>query len=121
LNENSKVIAHINIIPEMNHNEIVGLGSPKELNSKLLIAFLNDPRAYPRNKLRQKVIKDVIGKQIKNIIEVAPEGKDNLQRIFWTVMLGDFISYWLAIKTGIDPMPVKRIDYLKKRLAEYKT
>ena len=28
LNENSKCLAHVNVIPEMNHNEVVGFGRP---------------------------------------------------------------------------------------------
>jgi len=119
LNENAKVLAHINIIPEMNHNEIVGLGRPEELNPHLLIVFLNDPEAYSRNNFRVSVIKELIKDQFGDILEITPEGKDNLQRVFWTIMFGDFISYYLAVETGVDPMPVKRIDYLKKRLAQY--
>lgn len=120
LNENAKILCHINIIPEMNHNEIVGLGRPEDLNKKLLLIFLNDPKAHPRNKIRIRILKEIVKHKICNVIEIDPKGNSNLQSIFWTIMLGDFISYHLAKKTNIDPMPVKRIDYLKKRLSEYK-
>lgn len=120
LNENSKILAHINVIPEMNHNEIVGLGRSKKLNSKILLIFLNDPKAHPRNKIRVRVIKEIIKGKFSDVIEIDPEGKSNLQRLFWTIMLGDFISYYLAVRANIDPMPVKRIDYLKKKLARIK-
>jgi glucose/mannose-6-phosphate isomerase len=119
LNENSKVLAHINIIPEMNHNEIVGLGRPEALNEKLLLIFLDDPHAYPRSRIRIQLVKEIVKGKIDNVIEVLPKGKSTLQRMFWTIMLGDFISYYLAVKTGIDPLPVERIAYLKKRLSEY--
>ncbi|TET60080.1 MAG: bifunctional phosphoglucose/phosphomannose isomerase [Candidatus Stahlbacteria bacterium] len=117
LNENSKVLAHINIIPEMNHNEIVGLGKPEALNSKISLIFINDPKAHPRNRARVKILKETIKNKFSNIIDIEPEGKNSLHRLFWTIMLGDFISYYVAIKTNVDPMPVKRIDYLKKRLS----
>jgi len=120
LNENSKILAHINIIPEMNHNEIVGLGRPEELNEKLLAIFLNDPQAHPRNRIRVRITKELIKDKLGNIIEVLPRGNNNLQRLFWMIMLGDFISFHLAMKTGINPMPVKRIEYLKQRLSKYK-
>ncbi|PIP48864.1 MAG: hypothetical protein COX14_02385 [Chloroflexi bacterium CG23_combo_of_CG06-09_8_20_14_all_45_10] len=32
------------------------------------------------------------------------------------VFLGDWTSYYLAMLNQTDPMPVKMIDYLKKRL-----
>lgn len=119
LNENAKIMAHTNIIPEMNHNEIVGFGRPQSINKNLLLIFLNDPKAHPRNKIRVDIVKEIIKKKGTNVIHIEPKGTNHLQRIFWTIMLGDFISYYCATREGIDPMPVKRIDYLKKRLSEY--
>lgn len=118
-NENSKTLVHINIIPEMNHNEIVGLGRPGVLNEEIVLVLLNDPKAHPRNKIRARILKQLIKKDFSDIVEINPEGRNNLQRLFWTIMFGDFISYYCAIKTNIKPIPVKRIDYLKKRLSEF--
>uniref|UniRef100_A0A7C4XL52 Bifunctional phosphoglucose/phosphomannose isomerase n=1 Tax=candidate division WOR-3 bacterium TaxID=2052148 RepID=A0A7C4XL52_UNCW3 len=122
LNENAKILCHTNIIPEMNHNEIVGLGRPENFNKNLTIIFLNDPDAHPRNKKRVQISKEIISNGIPEVkmIDVNPIGGNLLERIFWTIMLGDFVSYFLAIENGIDPMPVKRIDYLKQRLADRK-
>jgi len=118
LNENAKIICHTNIIPEMNHNEIVGIGRPEGLSQGTIVVFLNDPLAYRRNKVRVQVVKEVIKDFIKSIIEIEPRGSNTLERMFWTIMLGDFISYYIAVKDGIDPMPIKRIEYLKKRLSD---
>ena len=120
LNENAKVFAHHNVIPEMNHNEIVGLGSPRQFNDDTLIVFLGDPTAHPRNKIRHRLLKSLIRNEISNILEVQPLGENSLQHGFWTIMLGDFISYYLALDRGVDPMPVQRIENLKKRLARIK-
>lgn len=119
LNENSKILCHINIIPEMNHNEIVGLGSPKRLNKDLVIIFLNDPGAFIRNRLRVKIIKEVIDREISGLtyIDINPPGKSLIKQVFWTMMLGDFLSFYLAMAKGIDPLPVARIDFLKSRLS----
>ena len=119
-NENTKILSHINIIPEMNHNEIVGFGRPVDINRYLFIILLNDPGAHPRNRLRMKIIKEIIKPVIGHYIEIKPQGKNSLEQSFETIMLGDFLSYYLAQITGVDPMPVKRIDYLKRRLVEYK-
>ncbi len=115
-NENAKTIAHINIIPEMNHNEIVGLGKPLLLNPHSVLVFLDDPAAHPRNRRRMKVVKQIVKGMFSRIIEVKPHGANVLQRTFWTIMLGDLVSYHLAVLTNVDPMPVKRIDYLKEQL-----
>jgi len=120
LNENSKILAHINVIPEMNHNEIVGLGRPKRINKEMVVAFLNDPKAHPRSKMRVKIVKSIIKNKFGNVVDINPEGKSALMRLFWTIMLGDFLSYYCAINTNVDPLPVKRIDFLKKQLSKFR-
>jgi glucose/mannose-6-phosphate isomerase len=118
LNENSKILCHTNVIPEMNHNEIVGLGRPMKFNKDTLLVFLHDPETSPRNLKREKIMKDIIRGDIKDILEINPKGGNRIERMFWTIMLGDFISFYLAEMTGVDPLPVKRIEYLKKRLKD---
>lgn len=120
LNENSKVLAHINVIPEMTHNEIVGLGRPEKLGIDTYIVFIKDPGAHPRNKIRQRLLKSLIKRELHAVMEFSPQGRNKLQNMFWTIMLGDFISYYLAVHKGIDPVPVVRIEELKRRLAKYK-
>jgi glucose/mannose-6-phosphate isomerase len=117
-NENAKTLAHINIIPEMNHNEIVGLGNPVMMNPHTVLVFLHDPGAHPRNKRRAKVVKQIVKNTFPSIIDINALGANAIQRAFWTIMLGDLISYHLAVMTGVDPMPVVRIDYLKKQLSK---
>jgi len=117
LNENAKILCHSNVIPEMNHNELVGLGRPKKFNRDILIVFLRDPESSPRNTRRIAVMRELIRGDLRDIIEIEPEGRDRIQRMFWAIMLGDFISYYLAELTGVDPLPVKRIEYLKKQLS----
>jgi glucose/mannose-6-phosphate isomerase len=119
-NENAKVLAHFNVIPEMNHNEIVGLGRPRKFNADTLLVFLSDPAAHARNKLRQRLLKSLIKKEIPDILEVQPQGMNTLQNVFYTIMLGDFISYYLALLLGVDPMPVERIEEFKKKLSRLK-
>lgn len=117
LNENAKVFAHYNVIPEMNHNEIVGLGRPEKFNSDTSVIFISDPRSHPRNKMRRRLLKSLIGKELQAIVEISPKGKNVMQHMFWAIMLGDFVSYYLALEQGVDPMPVFRIEELKRRLA----
>jgi glucose/mannose-6-phosphate isomerase len=117
-NENSKIICHTSVIPEMNHNEIVGLGRPQKFNKDIRLIFLHDPETNPRNLKREKIMKEIIRNDLKNIIDIHPQGGNRIERMFWTIMLGDFVSYYLAEMTGVDPLPVKRIEYLKKRLKD---
>jgi glucose/mannose-6-phosphate isomerase len=72
LNENAKIFAHVNVIPEMNHNEIVGLGRPKKLNRDASLVFLNDPSAHRRNKLRVRVLKELVRNELQAMVDVEP-------------------------------------------------
>ena len=117
LNENAKMLAHVNVFPEMNHNEIVGLGRPRQLNSSIVAVFLNDPSAHNRNRARVAIVKRIISDMFNDVVDVQPQGNSRLKRMFWTIWLGDFVSYYCAVKSNVDPLPVARIDYLKRKLA----
>lgn len=119
-NENAKMLAHVNVFPEMNHNEIVGLGRPRHLNKRIVAVFLNDPRAHKRNRARVVIVKRIISDMFNAVIDVKPQGTSKLQRLFWTIWLGDFVSYYCAVRANVDPLPVARIDYLKRKLAQLK-
>jgi glucose/mannose-6-phosphate isomerase len=54
------------------------------------------------------------------VFNIYSEGRTLLARIFSHIYLGDWTSFYLAILNGIDPTPVKSIDFLKRRLAELK-
>lgn len=117
-NENAKVLAHINVIPEMNHNEIVGLGRPVSLRNRSSIILLHDPDAHTRNVLRAKLLPRVVQRDMPPLQSIIPRGSTALHHVFWTIWLGDYTSYYYAKKSGIDPLPVKRIDRLKKLLSK---
>lgn len=120
LNENAKMLAHINVFPEMNHNEIVGLGRPRQLNKKIVVVFLNDPSAHKQNRARVAIVKKIISDMFSDVIDVQAQGNSRLKRMFWTIWLGDFVSYYCAVRSNVDPLSVARIDHLKRKLAQLK-
>lgn len=115
--ENSKVLAFQNVFPELNHNEIVGWGGLKELQQEIQIVYLRDQQDYRRNQLRMDITKRILKGETNPPIEVYSQGESLLARIFSLVYLGDFVSLYLAILSGVDPAPVEKIEYLKKELA----
>jgi glucose/mannose-6-phosphate isomerase len=44
------------------------------------------------------------------------QGDSLLARMFSLIHLGDWVSYYLAVLNGVDPMPVPVIENLKKEL-----
>ena len=120
LNENSKSLASTHLFPEMNHNEIVGWQNPKKLLKNFIVLMLRDKDMHARVTTRMDITSDILKDEGVSVLEIWSRGENLLSRIFSLIYIGDFISFYLAILYGIDPTPVDRVAYLKKRLAESK-
>lgn len=116
LAENSKQLSSHHLLPEMNHNEIVGWGIPEEVLDKTVVVLLRDPMAPGPIQKRMEITKELIF-PLAEIVEIWAEGTSLLARLFSLLYLGDFVSFYLAMLNGVDPTPVERIDELKRRLA----
>lgn len=121
IEENAKAMASHHLIPEMNHNEVLGWQFPKEVLKKCACVFLRDSGDHPRIQLRFKITKGVIAKRGVPITEIHSEGKSRLARLFSVIHLGDWISFYLALLYGIEPTPVVVIEHLKKELAKVRS
>lgn len=116
--ENAKVLAFGHVVPEMNHNELVGWKVLKHHMKEMAVIFLKDRTMHPRVAVRMNIMKSIINEYAAEIIEVESEGQSLLARMFSLVYLGDWVSFYLAMLNGVDPTPVKVIDYLKNELAK---
>jgi glucose/mannose-6-phosphate isomerase len=115
--ENAKSLAFGHVLPEMNHNELVGWNTLAPQMREMQVFFLRDRQDHPRIGVRTDITREVIGRYTENITEVCSEGRSLLARMFSLVVLGDWVSYYLAILHRHDPTPVEVIDELKGRLA----
>lgn len=117
-NENSKVCASSECIPELNHNAVVGYRFPSWLAEKAFVVLLRSPLLHPRILMRYNVTGEMLADAGIAHEVVDAKGKSPLAQIMSTVLLGDYVSYYLAMLNEVDPSPVAAIDYLKRRLAE---
>lgn len=118
LNENSKTWAFHEMIPELNHNTIVGYEFPKEIIGKVFTVILQSDLIHPRNKKQCELVMNILGKTGIKYEVVSAEGENCLSQMMSLVLLGDYVSYYLAILYETDPSPVDTIRYLKNKLAE---
>ncbi len=118
LNENSKSLASTHVFPEMNHNEIMGWEHPQKLFRNFLVIMLRDRGLHPRVNRRMDITREILSKEGVNVVEIYSQGEGLLARMFSLIYIGDFVSLYLAVLYGIDPTPVERVTYLKKKLAE---
>lgn len=116
--ENAKTLAYGNLIPEMNHNEIVGWEQIVHLTGRLSVIMLYDSKDNPRVNKRMEIVKDLIKDQASSVHVLNTRGESRLTRLFSLIQLADWTSFYLAIISGVDPTPIAKIDLLKSRLAE---
>ena len=118
--ENAKVLATHHVLPEMNHNEIMGWENQTEQLGFFAPVFLRDAEEHPRVRVRMKITQELIRKRGVLFREVYSEGDSLLARIFSLIYKADYMSFYLAVLYGANPIENKSIDYLKKQLADKK-
>ena len=119
INENAKLPATASVLPELDHNEIVGFaGTPAELQKLSALVMLRDPRQHRQVQRRFDLTRELVEMHVNRVLSITAEGETPLARTLDLVMLGDYASLYLALLRGVDPGPVDVIERLKGRLAE---
>ncbi|MFO0920634.1 MAG: bifunctional phosphoglucose/phosphomannose isomerase [Candidatus Saccharimonadales bacterium] len=116
-NENSKNVAWCNQYPEFNHNEILGWTShptDKPYAVVDLYCNLDNERVKKRFEITNRLLS---GKRPAPCV-VNVDADSELKALLWTIVLGDFVSLYLALLNGINPTPVEIISKLKEALKE---
>ncbi len=116
-NENSKVWATFEQLPEAHHNSVVGYSLPEDVRARTFAILLRPANLHPRIGLRYRVTRDLLAREAIDHQVVEGRGGSALSQILSTVLIGDYVSYYLAIAQGIDPSPVPNIEYVKGRIA----
>lgn len=115
-NENSKYLGWSHVIPEMNHNELVGWGGGDD---RFAPVFFNAEDIHPRNKKRFEISKNAIEKKCGAIFNLDSKGNTLIERSLYLIHLVDWSSYYLCEMNKVDIMDIEIIDYLKSELANY--
>jgi glucose/mannose-6-phosphate isomerase len=118
LEENSETLAFGNLLPEMNHNEIVGWKKNQEILRKFVAVYLKDRDDHPRIQKRMDITREIVKPYVEVELVIESEGNTKLVRIFDLIYLGDWISYYLAILYKANPSEIENINYLKNKLTE---
>jgi glucose/mannose-6-phosphate isomerase len=118
LNENSKTLAFFELLPELNHNAVVGYGFPPEVKERVFVVLLRSNLFNPRNQLRYEATAQLLAKaKIKHQM-VEGTGASPLAQVMSLILFGDYTSFYLALLNRIDPTPLDSVDFVKKYLAQ---
>lgn len=115
INENAKMLCWHNVVPEMNHNELVGW---KGDYSQLHVLFLLFSDEYDRNLTRIKINKDVISGCGASMEDVSYTGANRVVELMHLIHIGDWLSVYLSDTRQVDPVEVRVIDHLKSELGK---
>jgi len=119
LNENSKNLAFYDLFPELNHNTAAGYAYPPSARDEIFVCLLRSSLLHPRTQLRYEATAKLLDEA--NIgYEIVDAGEESIMaQMMSLILLGDYLSYYLAILNKADPTPVAQIDSVKKYLARF--
>lgn len=116
LNENCKIHAKFEELPELDHNEIMGWYDVTIPNHFLSVVFLRGPEEEDTIRARVEFLYDILVKKKIRVFNVVAEGTTRLASMLSLLYICDMATFYLAILRGIDPLPVQLISELKKFL-----
>jgi glucose/mannose-6-phosphate isomerase len=113
-NENAKVSVVSGPLPEVNHNDVMGLegglGPGREL-----VLLRDEPGEHDRDGRRIQAVLQALG-IADPILRASGTGPD-LARLARLTSFADFTSTYLGIARGVDPTPIRTLDQVKAALA----
>jgi glucose/mannose-6-phosphate isomerase len=117
-NENSKHLAWVSALPEMNHNEVDGFLNPRGIIGRFAAVLIRDPGDHPRIARRFDWLTAYLRKRAIHVETVMLEGDDPMTRLLGGITLGDFVSFYLALRNGANPSALPGVTALKRALAK---
>jgi len=115
INENAKMLCWHHVVPEMNHNELVGWAKKQE---DISVIFLRNNNDYERNQERMEFTKNIVGKYAAEVVELYSKGDTDIERSLYMIHVCDWVSYFLAELNEVDAIEINVINSLKNKLAE---
>lgn len=121
-NENGKRWAFPGVLPEALHNIVEGvqLGSGPGLadGTPFHLVLLEDHSRPATARVRLDVVQDLLSETGISWTRLPFDGSSDLSILLQACVLGDWVSYYLAIGSGVDPSPVPTISRLKQQIAQ---
>jgi len=115
IQENAKMFAFGSVIPEMNHNEINTFGNITD-PSQYSALFMTDKDDGMQIAKRSRICCDIIKEKGLITYQLASDFEKPLHRLIDLIVLGDWVSYYMAIFNNQDPTPIDLIIDMKERL-----
>ncbi|MDO8505019.1 MAG: bifunctional phosphoglucose/phosphomannose isomerase [bacterium] len=120
-NETGKIPAFYNVIPELNHNEMNGFDvkdATRGLSEKFHFIFLRDSDDLEKNQTRMDVTAKLYQDRGLKVTTLALSGEGRQERIFSSLILGDWTAHYVAQGYGLDSEQVPMIQEFKRLMVK---
>lgn len=114
INENSKFVAFCESAPLFNAHAMKGWAAAPEDYILVLLNGTRDSAATPDLERAFTALDGWKG----DIVMVGLTGESHLENMFRAIILGDYISMYMAEDRGIDPAEVRPVMQMKAKLSE---
>jgi len=116
-NENAKQVAWTNQLPEFNHNEFIGW-TEQPVAKPYAVIDLRSNQEHPRIAKRFEISERLLSGKRPAPLVVTALGETLLEQLLWTMALGDFVTIYTGLASGLDPTPVALVEKFKKQMEE---
>ncbi|MBN2042852.1 MAG: bifunctional phosphoglucose/phosphomannose isomerase [Candidatus Aenigmarchaeota archaeon] len=117
-NENSKIPASVEILPEMNHNSILAFEYPHHLTKRFSVLLIRDESEGVQIRKRVEFTKGLLRKSCDSLTELWSLYPSPLGRMLSIMYILDFVSVYLAFVYENDPGDYSLLLELKKILKQ---
>ncbi len=118
--ETAKIPSYYDVFPELNHNEMTGfdvVDATRPLSEKFYFIFLRDSEDHPRIQKRMDITERLYRDRGFPVETIEMGGKNRLERIFSSISLADWTSYYLGESYGVETEQVPMVEELKRLIA----
>jgi glucose/mannose-6-phosphate isomerase len=114
-NENAKMLCWTHVLPEMNHNELVGWGGG---DNRFTAVFLDSGDMIERNRRRTEITLKQIATKTDRVHTVCAKGNNIIEKSLYLINIIDWASYYSAEMRNVDSVEIVIIDFLKDELSK---
>jgi glucose/mannose-6-phosphate isomerase len=113
LNENAKVWAFFETIPELLHNSIEAYRSLPDISERTMVLLLQPNPGADQLGDRCRVVAQLLQQSGISYRVLEGGGGRPLEQLLGMLLLGDYVSYYLALLNGVDPSATPAIAWSK--------
>ncbi len=116
LNETAKTFAVHFPLPELNHHLLEGLRLPPAVRRGIFVVPQSSLLPV-RIRQRQRITAEIAARHHLAVAKLFVRGQNRLVQAFDVLTMAGFVSLYLSVLNGVDPLAIPTVNELKKKLA----